>query len=101
MEEQILPYTDTIMELLLDNLANTDVHRNIKPQILSAFSDIALALGEKFEKYLDPVSRILKAAIDLSAQPTENDDDFYEYNNQLRSGIIDAYSGILQVLRLN
>lgn len=98
MEDQILPYTDKIMELLANNLANTDVDRRIKPQILTAFSDIALALGEKFEKYLEAVTKILKAAIDLSTQTVpEQDEDFRDYNNQLRSGIIDTYSGILQV----
>jgi len=30
-------------------LQSPDVHRNIKPQILSAFGDIALAIGDRFE----------------------------------------------------
>lgn len=37
------------MQTLLTNLQSPDVHRNIKPQILSAFGDIALAIGDKFE----------------------------------------------------
>ncbi|GMH44988.1 hypothetical protein BSKO_12945 [Bryopsis sp. KO-2023] len=99
MDEQIFPYTDKIMDLLSNNLASTDVNRNIKPQILCAFSDIAMAVGERFEKYLEGVNKILKSAIDLSmTTPPEQDEDFCDYNNQLRSGIIDAYSGILQGL---
>lgn len=99
LEEQILPWCDNLMRLLSENLASTSVHRSIKPHILSCFSDIALSLGEHFEKYVAGVMQILKAAMDLSLQGAHaEDEDFYEYNNQLRSGIIDAFSGILQGL---
>lgn len=48
IEEQILPFCDRIMLLLVQDLQSTEVHRNIKPQILSAFGDVALAIGDKF-----------------------------------------------------
>ena len=38
------------------------VHRNIKPQILSAFGDIALAIGDSFEAYLQHVITMLGSA---------------------------------------
>lgn len=37
------------LQTLLTNLQSSEVHRNIKPQILSAFGDIALAIGDRFE----------------------------------------------------
>lgn len=49
VEDGILDYCDSIMQTLLTNLQSADVHRNIKPQILSAFGDIALAIGDRFE----------------------------------------------------
>ena len=49
IEEQVFPYCDRVMLLLLHNLQSGDVHRSIKPAILSAFGDIALAVGDKFE----------------------------------------------------
>ena len=49
VEEQIYPFCDVIMQTLLTNLQAADVHRNIKPQILSAFGDISLAIGDRFE----------------------------------------------------
>lgn len=55
VEEQIFGYCNAIMEILLNNLQSNDVHRLVKPQILSAFGDIALAIGDKFEYYLNPV----------------------------------------------
>jgi len=35
-------------------------------QILSAFGDIALVVGENYTKYLDAVLRVLKQAMQLS-----------------------------------
>lgn len=46
---QIYPYCDAVMGTLLTNLQSPDVHRSVKPQILSAFGDIALAIGDQFE----------------------------------------------------
>lgn len=59
IEEQILPYCDRVMILMVRNLQSNEVHRNIKPQILSAFGDIALAIGDKF------VVRILLVMIQI------------------------------------
>jgi importin subunit beta-1 len=67
-EEALLPYCDDIMSVLVTNLGREDVHRSIKPQILSAFGDIALVTGDKFDKYLEAVLRVLKQAMTLSVE---------------------------------
>lgn len=41
-----------IMTILWSHLVNSKVHRNIKPQILSVFGDIALQIGDQFEPYM-------------------------------------------------
>ena len=68
VELEILPYCDEIMSLLVQNLGREDVHRNIKPNILSSFGDIALVVGDNFEKYLEAVLRVLHQAMQLSVQ---------------------------------
>lgn len=69
-------------------------------QILSTFGDLALVLGDSFEKYLDTVKRMLGQAMHLSVlqAASAGDDDFLDYNNELRIGILEAYSGLFQGL---
>merc|ERR1712203_791754 len=39
------PFTDEVMEVLLTNLRDNNVHRTVKPQILSVFGDVALMVA--------------------------------------------------------
>jgi importin subunit beta-1 len=96
LEDKILPYCDGIMTQLLKDLSSNQLHRSVKPPIFSCFGDIALAIGENFEKYLIYAMPMLQSAADLSAHATAADDEMLDYTNQLRNGILEAYSGILQ-----
>jgi importin subunit beta-1 len=90
-----------IMTQLLKDLSSNQLHRSVKPPIFSCFGDIALAIGEHFEKYLIYAMPMLQGAAELSAQPSVGDDEMIDYNNQLRSGIFEAYSGIFQGFKSN
>ncbi|XP_056637242.1 importin subunit beta-1 isoform X2 [Diorhabda carinulata] len=94
---KILPYCDEIMTILLENLRDQSVHRSVKPQILSVFGDIGLSIGSEFKKYLDVVLSTLAQA--SQAQVDRTDFDMIEYLNELREGVLDAYTGILQGLK--
>ncbi|CAH1118453.1 unnamed protein product [Phaedon cochleariae] len=94
---KVLPYCDEIMSLLLENLGDQSVHRSVKPQILSVFGDMVLSIGSEFKKYLDVVLSTLAQA--SQAQVDRNDFDMIDYLNELREGVLDAYTGIIQGLK--
>lgn len=95
--QKILPYCDEIMMLLLENLGNVGVHRSVKPQILSVFGDIALAVGPYFKNYLEVVLTTLQQA--TQAQVDKTDYDMIDYLNELREGCLEAYTGMVQGLK--
>ncbi|MQL80033.1 hypothetical protein Taro_012476 [Colocasia esculenta] len=96
LDEKILPFCDGIMSQLLKNLSDARLHRSVKPPIFSCFGDIALAIGDNFEKYLPYVVPMLQGAAELCSQIDSQDEEMLDYGNQLRTCIFDAYSGILQ-----
>lgn len=57
---------------------------------------IALAIREHFDKYLPYAMPMMKAASKVCAQMNTNDEEIMDYGNQLRHGIFEVYSGILQ-----
>ena len=59
MAGRVAQWTDEIMEVLLTNLSSSSIHRSVKPQILSVFGDVALAVGPGFRKYLEHVLQTL------------------------------------------
>ncbi|GCB65116.1 hypothetical protein scyTo_0009924, partial [Scyliorhinus torazame] len=97
LQSNMLPFCDEMMQLLLENLGNENVHRSVKPQILSVFGDIALAIAGEFKKYLDIVLDTLQQA--SQAQVDKTDYDMVDYLNELREGCLEAYTGIIQGLK--
>ncbi|XP_009351972.1 importin subunit beta-1 [Pyrus x bretschneideri] len=96
VEDKILPYCDGIMTQLLKDLSSNQLHRSVKPPIFSCFGDIALAIGENFDKYLMYAMPMIQSAAEMSAHTASADDVMTEYTNSLRNGILEAYSGIFQ-----
>ncbi|KAJ1675667.1 karyopherin Kap95 [Spiromyces aspiralis] len=92
-------YCDAFMQILLKNLESAELSRDVKPPILSCFGDIAMAIGGEFHKYLEYVLPALASACTVSANMQPTDFDTIDYNNQLRSGIFEAYVGIIQGLK--
>jgi importin subunit beta-1 len=97
LEAKVLPYCDEMVQLLLRNLQNPALNRNVKPAILSCFGDIALAIGKDFEKYMSVTMTMLVQASGTTVDMS--DPDMVDYLNQLRVGIFEAYTGILTGLR--
>ncbi|GAA5858585.1 hypothetical protein JCM8547_001375 [Rhodosporidiobolus lusitaniae] len=91
--ESCLPYCQGFMEALLVALQSPVLHRSVKPPILSCFGDIALAIGPAFEPFLETTMKVLSQAGAMRADPTNY--DLVDYVNNLREGILEAYTGIV------
>ncbi|KAH8400453.1 hypothetical protein KR222_000006 [Zaprionus bogoriensis] len=97
LKHMMVPYCDEIMSVLMNDLAEPNLHRSVKPQILSAFGDMALSIGSDFLKYLNVVLDMLRAASNLQVDPTSL--DMSDYIHELRESVLEAYTGIIQGLK--
>ena len=94
IEVRIQPYCNQIMTALVESLQNEYLHRSVKPPVLSCLGDLAMAIGSQFEPYLSFSMMMLMQASETGAP--EDDQDLIEYVGQLREGILEAYTGIIQ-----
>jgi len=100
LEGKIVTYCDTILQILYQNLQNQAVDRKIKAAIMACFGDIALSITGDMEKYLEPVMQMLQEASNTKlAWGPENSEEWIEYLNSLREGVLQAYTGIIHGLR--
>lgn len=98
LDEQIQPYCDQIVTLLLSNLRDTTTRKQeTRPLILQTFGDLASAIGGHFESYLEVIGTVLQEAARLSA--SNQSQDIVEYVTKLREGIMDAWAGIITAMR--
>lgn len=95
--KHLSPYCDTLVVDLMEVLQNSEADKSIRPAILSAFGDLALALGLGFDKYLAVVMETLEQA--TRAEVDLNDPDMVDYLNSLWSSCLDAYTGIVQGMK--
>ncbi|UJR09591.1 hypothetical protein I4U23_013826 [Adineta vaga] len=95
--DRLIPYCDQIMTHLFSCLNDDKLHRSVKPQIISAFGDIALGIGGHFKNYLEHVLATLNQA--CRAQVAKTDYDIIDYLNDLHESCLAAYTGIIQGLR--
>jgi importin subunit beta-1 len=102
VDAALAPHADAVMAALLATLQNPAARREVKPLILSAFGDVALALGGGFGPYVGHVIPVLASAAALAASAAAaappDDDDAIEYVDMLRHGVCEAYSGLFNGL---
>jgi len=96
LEGGVLPYCDAIVLCLLEDLRNPDLNRGVKPNVISCFGDIALAVGGNFDKYVNDTLLIINQAAETDVP--DDDEELVEYLNSLRESILEAYTGIVQGL---
>lgn len=94
LEDKAQPYCDQFMNDLLNNLRSDKVNNQLKPPILETFGDIASNIGVAFETYLTVVAQVLQQASQVSIA-NDVSYDMIDYIVSLRSGIADAWDGII------
>lgn len=101
LEKELCKYCDTFLEILYKLLMNEKVDRKIKAGIMPIFGDVALAISGDFEKYLGPVIQMLHEASQtrLPQDVRDPNDEWIEYLNTLRAGVMEAYTGIIHGLK--
>ncbi|CAB3408559.1 unnamed protein product [Caenorhabditis bovis] len=101
LENEIAPYLDEIVEILIKCLQAPKLDPNVKVVIIGTFSDIAMAIGKAFERYLEPVIKILTDAQSAAVVTDVNDIDNVEYVDRLREACLNSYTGIFQGFRVD
>ena len=108
--EGMFPFTHDIMQALMGLLSNPYADRSVKPHVLSALGDVALALGTKFEAFLPATMLALQqaagTAIQLAAGANSATDSSsampdLDFLNELRENCLQAYTGIVQGLKVS
>ncbi|KAE9420302.1 hypothetical protein Angca_004986, partial [Angiostrongylus cantonensis] len=99
IEVNIAPALDDIMHTLVQGLQSPRLDKDVKVTILGCFGDIALAIGEHFERYVHIVMSMLSEASSAAVVTNPQDYDQVDYVDKLRENCITAYTGILQGMR--
>jgi importin subunit beta-1 len=94
LEDKSQPYCDAFMNYLLNNLRSDKLTNQLKPPILETFGDVATSIGVHFEKYAEVVAQVLRQASTVSVA-NDVSFDMLDYIVSLRSGIADAWSGMI------
>ncbi|GIX65879.1 HEAT repeat-containing protein [Babesia caballi] len=95
MDRQIQPYLPQLMELLLGALADFNTPQKLKPPIVTALGDVAMAAGAAFSRFLEPTMRLLLQAAATSFDMIPADEEWAWYINDLREGALLSFTGIL------
>ncbi|GAM23184.1 hypothetical protein SAMD00019534_063590 [Acytostelium subglobosum LB1] len=91
--KEFVPYAPAIIPLIIQDLTDTRVSSDAKPNAFSCIGDIALAIGSDIYQFLPVITPILESAAQV--QDLEDKD----YLNSLRDAIFQAYSGIIHGLK--
>jgi len=102
VEGGLSPYAPPLVARLLSSLQSASVRRDLKPPILSALGDLALAVGDAFAPFLPHVLPMLASAQALATEAASRaepgDEEAGDYLDALRSGVLEAYAGLINGL---
>uniref|UniRef100_A0AC35UBM6 Importin N-terminal domain-containing protein n=1 Tax=Rhabditophanes sp. KR3021 TaxID=114890 RepID=A0AC35UBM6_9BILA len=95
-ERDICPILDEVMHILIEILHSSAVDIYLKPDVLTCFGDIALAIGESFERYFAMSMSLIMEATKNAKITNYGDYEHVDYIDHLRENIVTALVGIIQ-----
>eukprot|EP01061_Rhynchopus_euleeides_P012969 TRINITY_DN2277_c3_g1_i1.p2 TRINITY_DN2277_c3_g1~~TRINITY_DN2277_c3_g1_i1.p2 ORF type:complete len:883 (+),score=372.60 TRINITY_DN2277_c3_g1_i1:220-2868(+) len=98
VQEHIEPHCDQLVQALLDGLKANELDPSVKPMMISAFGDIALAIGGKFQKYLANVMPVILYAVQTveeAIRQAPSDETLEHYFLDLLENVCTCYTGIV------
>jgi importin subunit beta-1 len=101
IDVEISQYCDKLVrESLAPLLERKDVDRRLKPLVMTALGDLALATRGQFEPYVPGTIKLLTQAsfTRLEDGPVDSE-EWIDYLNQLRMAVLEGYIGLVYGLR--
>lgn len=101
LDSEMSSYCDKLVrEALAPLLERKDVDRKLKPLVMTALGDLALATRGQFEPYVPGTVKLLsQAAFTRLEDGPVDSEEWIDYLNQLRAAVLDAYTGLVHGLR--
>ena len=95
------PFCDKLVrETFGPILERREVDKRLKPLVMSALGDLALATRGRFEPYVPGTVKLLsQAAFTRLEDGPVDSEEWIDYLNQLRSAVLSAYSDLLYGLK--
>ncbi|KAI3972587.1 hypothetical protein MKX01_019245 [Papaver californicum] len=100
LNDKILPLCHGIMSHLLAYFPCGVKHPSVTPLIFSCFGNMALAIGEHFEKCLPYAMPMIRVASEICAKMDPDNEEKMNYSNQLRKLMLPHAGHLLQVIEL-
>lgn len=88
---KLQPFADQVVGALMEVLRDSTVAREVKPTVVSAFGDVAMAIAAGYEPYLAMTVMLLMQAADQNPDSPE----MVDFINSLRTSVLEAYSGLV------
>lgn len=90
-----------IVRCLLDAVQSQMLDKSVKPAVLSAFGDVAMAIKGDFEPFLGYVMQMMQEAASTSMTFKVPDDDYdlLDWLLALRESVFEAYTGVIHGLK--
>lgn len=88
LETDFAQYTPNAIPALINTISSANTPLDLKPRVISVFGDVALAIGNYFEPYVEMALVLFAQIISL------NRDDDPEYVDSLRKAVLALFSCI-------